>query len=66
MFYHDEINLVMDKYKNKKISKDTTLALLFEIEENAYKRLFNAEPDGDITYATACAVEKIYYDEEDI
>jgi hypothetical protein len=59
MFYHNEINTVMYQWRNKYICKKEALRLLGEIEDRAYERIPNAEPDGDITYAVATAVEEI-------
>jgi hypothetical protein len=59
MFYHKEINTVMYQWPNKYINKDEALKTLGEIEDRAYKRIPNAEPDGDITYAVAIAIEEI-------
>ena len=59
MFYHKQINTVMYQWRNKYIDKDEALKNLNEIENRAYERIPNAEPDGDITYAIATAVEEI-------
>ncbi len=59
MFYHNEINTVMYQWRNKYIDKDEVLKLLGEIEGRAYERIPNAEPDGDITYAVATAIEEV-------
>ena len=59
MFYHDEINIVLRQWRNKQISRFEAKKQLAEIEDQAYERIPNAEPDGDITYAIASAVEEI-------
>ena len=60
MFYNDEIESVMNEWRSKTISKEVTIKKLSEIEEKAYRLIPDAEPDGDITYATACAVAEIF------
>lgn len=59
MFYHHEVNTVIHQWRNKKINKDEALIKLSEIEERAYERIPDAEPDGDITYTVATAGAEI-------
>ena len=49
----------MYQWRNKYLEKDEALKTLGEIEDRAYERMPNAEPDGDITYAVATACEEI-------
>ena len=37
MFYHNEINRVMKRWRQNSISKETALKKLYEIEEEAYR-----------------------------
>jgi hypothetical protein len=59
MFYHRESKRVVRKFKIGIISKVRAFSLLRDIEENAYRKIPDAEPDGDITYCVACALEEI-------
>jgi len=59
MFYHDQYNEVVSNFKESYIAKGLALMKLWAIEKEAYSSIPDAEPDGDITYASACAAEKI-------
>ena len=59
MFYHDEFAKVVKDFKDGKITKQQAGIRLTDIENLAYTRIPDAEPDGDITFATALALEKI-------
>lgn len=59
MFYHDQCQKVIADYKEGLITKEAALRKIGDIEENAYTAIPDAEPDGDITFAAAMAVEEI-------
>ena len=59
MFYHDQYNQVVGDFKSGNITKEIAFKQLQIIEEKAYNSIPDAEPDGDITYAVASAVEEI-------
>jgi hypothetical protein len=59
MFYHDKFNKVVDDYKKGRITKKVALDRIRVIDYEAYSIVSDAEPDGDITYASACAAEEI-------
>ena len=59
MFYHDEIDEIMERWRNKLVSQDDAMKRLEEIEKRAYLRIPDAEPDGDITFSVATAVDEI-------
>ena len=59
MFYHQQCKRVVRKFKIGLISNVRAYSILREIEENAYSKIPNAEPDGDITYCVACAYDEI-------
>lgn len=59
MFYHDQCKRVVSKFRRRLITKDEAYVQLHEIERTAYRHLQIAEPDGDITYCTACAADEI-------
>ena len=58
-FYHIECDVIVELYQEGKMSLDTAFKELEKIEKNAYERNPHAEPDGDITYCVAYAVEQI-------
>ena len=55
MFYHDLLNAVVRDFKDGKITKKAALVRIQDIENLAYAKVPNAEPDGDITFAAALA-----------
>ena len=57
--YHKQCMEVVGAFKRGLITKETALHQLQLIEERAYARYPNAEPDGDITYCVAIAVGEI-------
>lgn len=59
MFYHRQCTSVVNRFKEGLITKEAAFKELQAIEENAYRRIPDAEPDGDITYAVAVAVGNI-------
>ena len=59
MFYHKQCEKVVHDVKSGAISKSEALERLKCLEAEAYKLIPGAEPDGDITYCVACAVEDI-------
>lgn len=64
MFYHEQCREVVDLFKKGNITKEAARARLGYIEEEAYKRIPEAELDGDITFATASALGEIEEMEE--
>lgn len=59
MFYHDQINKVVEDFKSSRCPKNVAIERLIKIENDAYKIITDAEPDGDITYAVALALDEI-------
>ena len=57
--YHIEIQIVVDLLEEGRYTKAQARKELRTIEDNWYKKLPNAEPDGDITYAVASAMDEI-------
>ena len=59
MLYHDQCNEVIVKFRMGLIGKDLAYKELEHIENRAYRLIPNAEPDGDITYCVACAIDEV-------
>jgi hypothetical protein len=59
MFYHDQADQIVADFKAKKLTKSEAFSKLETLENQAYALIPNAEPDGDITYCVACAVNEI-------
>lgn len=59
MFYHRHCKEVIRAFKEGRITKENALERLRYIEEDAYRRLPEAELDGDITYQVASALSEI-------
>lgn len=59
MFYHRRCKVVVHEFKEGRITKATALKLFEDIEEEAYKKIPDAEPDGDITFAVVSALDEI-------
>lgn len=57
--YHIEIQAVVDLAKMGHYTRAQVYKTLRDIEDKWYKKLPNAEPDGDITYAVASAIEEV-------
>ncbi len=57
--YHKQCREIVTAFKQGKISRDTACFQLNCVEERAYARYPNAEPDGDITYCVASALDEI-------
>lgn len=57
--YIKETQYVVDKFKEGKISVDSVFYELEKIERIAHEAYPDAEPDGDITYCVASALEEI-------
>jgi len=59
MFYHSQCDQIVSRYKQGSITKEVAYKLLWEIEKKAYRKIPDAELDGDITYAVASAIGEI-------
>jgi len=57
--YNSKYKQTVKDFGSGLISKDAALRRIGEIEAKAYKLNPLAEPDGDITFAAACAAEDI-------
>ena len=55
--YEKEIEATMTQWRKNEITKAGALKILESIELSAYALIPDAEPDGDITYCVAMAVE---------
>jgi len=59
MFYHRQCREVVNAFKEGRITKEDAYMRLWNVEEEAYRRISDAEPDGDITYACSVAFDEI-------
>lgn len=59
MNYLAESKAVISQFKEGRLLKEDALKMLADIEDRAYQADPHAEPDGDITYAVASAIEEI-------
>jgi hypothetical protein len=57
--FEEEAENVVERYKNDELEYQEALNELEQIEENAYDRADNPEPDGDITYSMSQHVEEL-------
>lgn len=57
--YKKEVDWVLSQWRKNEINKTGALKILETTELAAYALIPDAEPDGDITYCVATAVEEI-------
>jgi len=57
--YHKQCEEIIAAFKRGLIQEETARRQLQFVEELAYARYPNAEPDGDITYCVATAFDEI-------
>ena len=53
-------NRVVAEWRNKRITRDEAAKQLLKLEKDAYTADPDAEPDGDLTYTVASAMDVIW------